>query len=619
MKENSIPSGCGITGAHNIDAPRKTLDVMTDSLAHRGPDGKGTWQSKDNSTVFGHRRLSIVGIDERGAQPMTREHLTVTFNGEIYNYPQLKAELEKEGYEFTSASDTEVILHAYNKWGPECVRKFNGIFAFGLYDERRSQLMLARDHIGVKPLVYNTPESKGILFASEPKAIIKHPETPRQPNFDVIKADMIHGFWGPKKETWFNGVLNLEPGRYMLVDTKTNERKTVRYYEPEAKPADLFDEKEVTEQFRELIEDAVNLQLLSDVGVSTTNSGGLDSSAITAIAARHINGVLQAITVEYDDADAVMQLKDKIPEFTEGIERRLVDLWHARKLADEIENVQLTGVKVPQVSFDKEKIDTVVKAMDQIPMDLRMLSIHFMYQKIKELGHKVVLIGQGPDEIWMGYYYDDDFWRFPPEKTSAAYLAGEYFPRRIPFGEGAWKPDFLNPTVAQELSRKNLEENYQRFQTDDPLNNLTYFALNTMLQSVLHLEDRMSMANSVEARVPWLDHRLVDLSFRVPSYMKINSPDENKAKWINRQALKGIVPDHIINRRKSPFPHPPDTYRDQMAKLVRENLSDINKSPFMKEMFTAQFLETLATNPSLDSRDLFKIYSMWRFGELNGF
>jgi asparagine synthase (glutamine-hydrolysing) len=617
-KEGFIPSGCGIVGAHEVETTPRVLETMRDSLSHRGPDGAQSWTSADKSTQFAHRRLAIVGIDERGAQPMSRGPHTVTFNGEIYNYPELKRELQQRGYEFTSESDTEAILHAYKEWGPDCVKKFNGIFAFGLYDEERQQLMLARDHVGVKPLVYNTPDSKGILFASEPKAVLHHPQVSKQPDFDTIRADMVHGFWGPKQGTWFKDVLNLDPGSYMLVDTKTGENKTERYWEPQVKSADLFDEREVTQQFKEIFEDAVKLQLLSDVGVSTTNSGGIDSSAITAVAAKHINGVLQAITIEYDDADTLV-LGDRPPEFTDGTPRRLVDLWHARKLAQGIPNVELTGVKVPQVSFDREKIDDIVQAMDQMPMDMRMLSIDFMYKKIRELGHKVVLIGQGPDEIWMGYYYDDDFWRFPPEKTSAAYLANEYYPNRIPFGKDAWNPDFLNPSIARDLSQDNLQKNYQRFQTDDPINNLTFYAMNTMLQSVLHLEDRMSMSNSVEARVPWLDHRLVDLSFRVPGYLKINAPDDNKAKWINRQALRGVVPDHIIDRRKSPFPHPPDEYRDKMVELLKGSGEGIKKSPFMKHMLTDNFLRTLDTNPELGSRDLFQIYSMWRFGEVNGF
>lgn len=236
-KEDYTPSGCGIVGSFGIETSQETLEKMTESLAHRGPDSDGFWTSQDGLTMFGHRRLAIVGIDERGRQPMTKDGITVTYNGEIYNYPYLKKELEELGYQFTSTSDTEAILYAYQEYGPDCVKHFNGIFAFGLYDERTKQLMLARDHVGVKPLCFTIPSGKGILFASEPKALFPHPDVSCQPNYDVIKADMIHGYWGPKQQTWFEGVLNLEPGNYMLIDTQTGEKQVVRYWEPPSKPA----------------------------------------------------------------------------------------------------------------------------------------------------------------------------------------------------------------------------------------------------------------------------------------------------------------------------------------------------------------------------------------------
>jgi asparagine synthase (glutamine-hydrolysing) len=262
-------------------------------------------------------------------------------------------------------------------------------------------------------------------------------------------------------------------------------------------------------------------------------------------------------------------------------------------------------------------IDTLIHSLDQIPMDLRYASVYSMYERVRSLGHKVVLIGQGPDELFLGYYYDDDFWRFPPEQTSAAYLASEYFPGKTAFGMDAWRPEFLNKDKASQLSMLNMEKNYLPATTDDPLNNLTFFAQRTMLQSVLTMEDRLSSAHSLEARVPWLDHRIVELAYRIPSYQKIDAPDDNKAKWLNRKAMRGIVPSHITDRRKAPFPHPPADYRSQILdRLIVPHMPDLRRSDFLQHMLRTEFLETIGVNENLSGKDLFKIYSLWRFGKL---
>lgn len=625
-----IPPGCGIAGSYNAETSGETLDVMTDALAHRGPDGRGTWTSEDGQTSFGHRRLSIVGVDERGAQPMKREYpdgqaLNVTFNGEIYNYPDLKHELEQQGYRFESASDTEVILHAYHRWGPECVKRFNGIFAFAIHDQKNGRVVLARDHVGVKPMVYaRTPgkgEGAGIVFASEAKALLKHPDVPHEPDFDTIRQDFIHGFWGDKRGTWFKGIRNLEPGTMHIIDTNSGQEHTVQYWTPNAENIVVSSFDDARDQLHALFLDSVRQQVMSDVGFSTTNSGGVDSSAITAAIAQSFHDrTIDAFTIEYDDAHTLPSLDGSIPEFTdEKVPRRLIDLFHARLLAKSYPNVNLKGVGIPSNQFNPQSIDEVVRAMEMMPMDMRMLAIHSMYHQVREQGHKVVLIGQGPDELWLGYYYDDDFWRFKPEQTSPAYLANEFYPRRIPFGgEAAWNEGFLNRSIAAEQSRNNLAYNLAPSKSSDALQDLTSFAQRTMLQSVLHLEDRLSSANSIEARVPWLDHRIVDLAFQVPSYMKIAAPggEENKAKYLQRQAMRGIAPDHIIDRRKSPFPHPPDEYRDDLCKqLIQPNAKGIAQSPFMREMFKDGFLSNLATNPELKANDLFRLYSLWRFAE----
>lgn len=588
---------------------------MVDTLAHRGPDGRGEWVSPDGRTLFGHRRLSIIGPDERGAQPFHSDalDLTITFNGEIYNYPELRVELEARGYRFVSDTDTEVILYAYDAWGLECLNRFNGIFAFGLFDGRRDRIVLARDHVGVKPLAYWEGPDGGLVFASEAKAILAHPAVKSAPCLAAIRSTWVHHLWQDNRMTWFEGIRNLEPGSYMVIDRNSRRREGYTYWELVPRvgvEAGSYDH--MAERFRELLTDAVRLQTRSDVGFSTTNSGGLDSSAITAIAAG-MHPRVDAFTVRYEFDDALPPQGGPSPDFKTGISRSSVDLWHARLLADSLDNVDLTEVQVRESCFSPHLIDACIYGLEQMPYDTRIMALYRLYEDIHDAGHKVTLIGQGPDEVWLGYYYDDAFWRYRPEQVSREYLAREHFPSDLPFAWDAWNGDFMSPELARASSAENLSHHMAGFASGDPLNDLCALGQRTILQSILLTEDRMSMCHSVEARVPWVDYRLMELAFEVPSYVKIDSPDDNHAKYFNRQALRGIVPDAIIDRRKSPLPHPPESYRDRVVRdLVQQSLPEMQRSELVTSVFRREFVDNAHTS-GLSMRQLFTMYSLWRF------
>lgn len=605
-------SGCGIVGTVGCAIADEVMERMTDALTHRGPDGRGLWSTSDRSVRLGHRRLAIIGIDERGTQPMTRGSATITCNGEIYNYPELRKTLEKLGYVFSSDCDTEVILHAYAEWGMDCLRKLNGIFAFGLYDARTRKLFTARDHLGVKPLVY-CDVGGGFAFASEARALLACPLVARGPDFEAIRSDVLHGLLGQKHRTWFSGISHLEPGHFIEIDCDTGARTLREYWRIPDGPTDLVDERQVIESLRETLRDAVRLQVLSDVGVSACLSGGIDSSAVSLLASEGRPPGLDVFTLEYEE---------NRPQFgADALSNDQVDLVHARSLASahamRMHVVPLSSRRL----LDRDHLDSVIRGSDvSIFLDMRVLSLAVLYDYVRQTGQKVLLTGQGADEVWLGYFDDPiyTFWKNSADQLSTEYLVREFFGRRIPMGLGAWNEKFISRELAHDSARSNLETNYQHYHTDDPLQRLSYLVTRTHLQSILAIDDKIAMMNGIETRVPWLDHRLVEIAFRVPGFLKVSSPNpETRPKWLVQQAMRGIVPSGVIDRKKSPFPETPPVYMEIIKRMVVDEAARIRRSPFTRELFSDLFLSQLGPSSPLRPRDWFTIYSLWRFGEIH--
>jgi asparagine synthase (glutamine-hydrolysing) len=603
-------SGCGIVGAVGSELSDGVLARMTDTLAHRGPDARGTWVSRDGAVRFGHRRLAIVGVDERGVQPMTRGGYTVTCNGEVFNYPDLRAALERRGYAFTSDCDTEVLLHGYAEWGLDLLPRLNGIYAFGLYDEARRRVLLVRDRLGVKPLV-TCRVGGGLLFASEAKALLAHPDVPRRANLDVIRADLLFGLLGPKQETWFAGVDNLEPGHLMLVDCATGHREVRPYWQAPDGPVWCPDAGEAAQALRAALTDAVRLQQLSDVGLAASVSGGVDSTAIAALALPHQPDGLDVFTLEYRQNRTVDEPQPDDQK----------DLHHAREAVRLLPGLRLREVPLSiQDLLDREWIDTAVRASDEyVVLDSRMLGMLGFYAAISASGHKVLLSGQGADETWLGFYDQPmyGFFRFDADRLTADHLATRFFGPRVPFGYPAWNPAFLDPDSAMETIRSNLARNYECWSTADPMNRLSQFIMRTHLQSLLVVDDRLAMTSGLEVRGPWLDHRLVELALRLPGELKLGPPGESyRVKWLLRQALRDIVPDPIRDRPKVHFPEPVPADAAWRA-LIREDSAPLCASPFLRELFAEPFLASLVTDPTSTARELYTVYLLWRFAEVN--
>lgn len=589
---------CGISGIYLFD-PKAVVDIhqlkrMTDTIRHRGPDDEGYLlidraagkacsfsgpQSTDEarqlcpllsapasaSLGLGFRRLSTLELSQAGHQPMHDEALglSVTFNGEIYNYQELLRELTALGYGFTGHSDTEVILKAYHHWGDACVDHFIGMWAFVIWDQKKQRLFISRDRFGIKPFYYAKTD-KGLFWGSEMKQFLDLP-IDKSLNYPMIWRSMkINSLLVYGEETFWKGIRALKPGHNMIVSDR--EITTHAYYEIDTAAfgkSGLSFERAV-ETYRGLFEDSLSLHLRSDVEIAASLSGGMDSSAIVCSAHRQSGHGLRTFSSFYSDDPALD-------------ERKWIDLI-----------VGQTGSQPYYVSPEAQDawdwLDKVTYYND-LPTRAGYTSQWAVMHSVREQGIKVLLSGQGSDELFAGYrhsayrYFADQIrsGRFGIlQKELRDYLSGDK-----PGTMGAKLGKVLLSALLPESSLYKLEFSHYRFEPfnrdfieqartaasggilgqihDIKGSRLDNFLLNmlhsTSIQTLLHLEDRMSSANSVESRVPFLDHRLVDFAFSLPAEYKIKPPMH---KYIHREAMKEIVPREIYERRdkgifSSPF------------------------------------------------------------------
>lgn len=560
---------CGISGIiskrdHPVES--SCIQRITDLVAHRGPDGKGYYFG--NNFALGHRRLSILDLSEHGQQPMVyAERYWIVFNGEIYNYVEIRSELEKKGHTFRSATDTEVILAAYAEWGHDCCARFNGMWAFAIYDAHDEKLFLARDRFGVKPLYY-LDQSERFAFGSEIKQLLALQASIRS-NRSILIESLLTSIEGHTTDTFFEGVKSFPQAHHGTYDLKTHRFAIRRYYELRIDHSlqDLSI-SEATTRFRELFENSIQLRLRSDVRVGTCLSGGLDSSATSGVASTfyHAHADERFVAVHAKSIDA------------ERDESR-----YARIVADHL-GLDLHLVQ-PQTSDFLSNIDELVDTQQEPFGSPSLFMAWHVFQKARALGCKVMLNGQGGDEVLLGY-----------ERYFAAFLAsipahrllGEAFSQRrhskLNLRDVAlYKLYFTSPSVRiSRLKRRSfllssiknahdfdtIRRSSQSFKNLDNLQILEISSL--QLPHLLRYEDRNSMRHSVESRLPFLDYRLVEFCISIPIQHKIH---DGWTKFILRKAISDIVPDAVAWRRdKIGFEAPERTWiagaREQMKREI---------------------------------------------------
>ncbi|MFJ8064483.1 asparagine synthase (glutamine-hydrolyzing) [Psychrobacillus sp. NPDC096426] len=552
---------CGITGwiDWHQDLTQQVFIVkkMANTLSKRGPDASNVWSSRH--VLLGHTRLIVVD-PTGGAQPMAKEKndtvYTIVYNGELYNTEDIRKELLKRGYSFQSYSDTEVLLTAYIEWGEKCVEHLNGIFSFAVWDQSLEQLFIARDRLGVKPLFYRE-ENGSLLFGSEIKAVIAHPKVKREIERGGLQE--IFGL-GPSRTPGhgvFRGIKELRPAHALTFNR--NGLKSWRYWNVESSHHDhTLDE--TVERVLFLVKDAIERQLVADVAVCTFLSGGIDSSAISAIAAHYYKekgmGPLQTYSIDFEQNNQYFKANSFQPDEDGPWIRKMQQYLGSNHHAAVIINDQLANL-----------LEDAVLMRDLPGMADVDSSLLWFCEQIKQ-NHTVALSGECADEIFGGYpwFYQTDI------------LHSNGFPWMRSEEE---RQDLLLPHWQKRLDLKEyVNERYKETiaevpqlagETQAEARNREMFYLNMIwfMPTLLERKDRMSMGASLEVRVPFADHRLVEYAWNIPWEMKMLNGHE---KGILRKALEGILPDEVLYRKKSPYPK---THHPNYMKLVKAKLNNI--------------------------------------------
>ena len=575
------------------------LEQMSLRIAHRGPDDKGILRDSVNGIGLVHQRLSIQDLSPAGHQPMwTKDNsVCIVFNGEIYNFQELRVELQKDGYVFTGNSDTEVLLNLYLKEGEKLLSKLNGIFAFAIWDKRVKKLFLARDGVGAKPLYYSETNS-GFLFASEIKALLVYPEVSRELSPQAIYSHLTY-LWCPAPNTILSGVKKLKAGHAMTI-SEGHIQKIWQYYDLPYNGSINNDisVKEAKEQVAEKIYTAVKRQLISDVPVGAFLSGGLDSSSIVAFAKKiNPSKPFKCFTIDFDNSSGNL----------DGMSQ---DLPYAKRVAKHL-NVDLDVVHVKSDIINR--LEDMIYYLDEPQADPAAINTMLICELAKEQDIKVLLSGTGGDDIFTGYrrHYalsQEKLWDWMPNLMRQG-LAG--VSKKLPIGHPILRRlskafsyanlennnrlvsyfFWLNPTMGLSLFSDEFKSELSDYSPASPLLSTlsSYKGDDSKLNKLLYLEgkhfladhnlnynDKMSMASGVEVRVPLLDQDLIALATSLPLDFKQHG---KIGKWIFKQAMEPYLPKDVIYRPKTGFGVPLRYWlNNQLKPLVNDVLSFENLS-----------------------------------------
>lgn len=561
----------GIAGWVDFDRDlgheHRTIREMGDALAHRGPDGGHVWLDED--AALANRRLAVLDPDH-GQQPMVVEHdgrtiAAITYSGAVYNHHDLRSELRGRGHRFRTTSDTEVVLHAYLEWGEDFAERLNGMFALAIWDPVRRQLLLVRDRAGIKP-VYYYPTRAGVLFGSEPKAILAHPWVERVVDTDGLRE--LLGFVKTPRTATYRGMFEVEPGE--IVRIRPEGTSTRRYWQLTAHEH-TDDYATTVDTVRELLDDAIERQLTSDVGRGTLLSGGLDSSVITALTGRKLaergGGPVRSFAVDFTG---------QAENFTADVGRGSPDRPYADALATHVGAQHRTLTFSPAELADETHRRACLRAYDlpigQGDMDT---SVYRLFTGVAQ-HTPVVLSGEAADELFAGYrWFHDEALR---DADTFPWLADA---EHTFAGEGTAATTLLSPQLWHQLDLPEYRrQRYREALRDVPhldgespadarMRELSYLNLTRFGRLLLDRMDRMSMAAGVEVRVPFCDHRLVDYVFNVPWSMKTDGSQE---KSLLRAATGDLLPNSIAKRTKAHYPSTQDT---EYERAVRRELAEI--------------------------------------------
>jgi asparagine synthase (glutamine-hydrolysing) len=649
---------CGICGVYEWSSTEpgvtgSLIAAMRDEMVHRGPDDAGLYVTADGRLGLGHRRLSIVDLSEAGRNPMSNEdgQLWITFNGEIYNHQVLRERLLELGHQYRSRTDTETIVHLYEERGLDFVHELEGFFAIALWDNRERTLTLIRDRIGIKPLYYTVSGGR-LIFASEIKAILAHPSITRDINEEALYHYLTF-LATPPPQTLFAGINKL-PAGCMLTCTADGDIRVNRYWDAIGKTPDpLMTEPEAAGEIYRLLEEAVRKRMMADVPFGVFLSGGVDSTSIVALLSQMISEPVRTFTVGFKDS----------PEYNELDEAR----WVARQY----------GADHHEVIIDQQdlldSLPELIFHQDEPIADPVCVPLHYVSRLTRDTGTKVIQVGEGSDELFCGYSYYASFldlyrylWnplgRLPRSirnVMSAVALAGYKAGGRslLPVGKKLL-PDLLRrfaegeeifwsgAFIFDETSKQHLIDSGMRRRLDgaaggrrfssysiitsdldrllagrpraDQLERMIYQELKLRLPELLLMRvDKITMASSLEARVPFLDHKLVEFAMGIPQHMKYRG---RETKHLLKLALRGKIPDRVLKRKKKGFGVPVSEWMlDRLGSIIEDSIMEsplrgrqLFDYSYIKHLFDEQRAHT--TNYSFFLWSLFNLtlwYDRW--------
>lgn len=634
---------CGISGVYHFKNSQTTSEgivtKMRDTLTHRGPDGAGVFISKDQKIGLGHRRLAIIDLSPLGSQPMTSKSQTsnlksqkksawITYNGEVYNFLELRKELEKMGYQFKSKTDTEVILNSYLEWGVNCVKRFNGMFAFVIWDEDKKTLFAARDHVGIKPFYYAI-QNGTFYFGSEIKAILAHENFHKELNEQGVSHYLTFAT-SPEPTTLFNDVHKLPAGCFLTLND-SKEVKIENYWNPVSPENHDIPENEYIEKVRELLKSSIRSQMVSDVPFGCFLSGGIDSSTNATLMSQVLGHPVKTFSVGAKGYE-------KYNEFR-----------YSRIIANKL------GIEPHEIFIDESNLLEFLPKFgwfaDDPNGDQVCVPLYWLSKLTRDSGVKMVQIGEGSDELFYGYetYLKafrlyKNIWRtlekLPRLEKRFIFSAGNLLLRgpRFDFYKGyVWRlaknqnPYWGNAVAFSDYQKNKLlsesfknsvdwsgypiiQKYYETMRGIEPnagfLRKLLFLELKHRLPELLLARaDKMTMAHSIEGRVPFLDKRLVELAFQIPALMKIKG---GEAKYILKKAVEGIIPNEIIYRKKQGFAAPMREWFLKKSPASEKLLSIIRNSKIhRRNVFNKNYIEyTIKAHQSGNVDHNFRLWNL---------
>jgi asparagine synthase (glutamine-hydrolysing) len=598
---------CGINGIAFSSRSQRQINEsllrrMRDVVFHRGPDDGGMFV--DEQIGLGHRRLSIVDVS-RGHQPMFNEDgsLVITYNGEIYNHADFRGELEAQGHTFETHCDTETILHLYEEYGAKCVEKLRGMFAFAIWNRREKTLFIARDRLGVKPLYYVSDDAGNLFFASEIKSLLEAKAVEPELNFAAL-PDQLANHGTSFDETLFKNVKRLLPGHFLI--WQDGRLKIEKYWDVSFEPkTEAKSDADYIDEWRAAFRKSVELRLMADVPLGMFLSGGIDSSAIAAMMSEMVSEPIKTFSVGFKEREA--------NEFA-----------YARMVAEAFKTEHHEITITPEQYF--AELPNLVWHEDE-PIGFTASVPLYFVSKLAQKHVKVVLTGEGSDEILGGYgryqktlallKYGEKYEQFAPRflreivksgvsnlpnslnyKLKRTFLAHSADIENLYFDNFAVFPKAMQENLFSAETKARIEEKNPYFHlhnllaqsdAENLLDKLLYADTKTYLHELLMKQDQMSMAASIESRVPFLDHKLVEFTAQMPERMKIRGRD---TKWILREAMKGILPAEILRREKMGFPVPiGNWFRREFRNVVDEYV--LSERSLSRNIFNSNYVREI--------------------------